>query len=282
MNHKICKSNNDFAGYKEYLSPLRTIELSVDVDKTARELISLLEKASKFQAEWRQSEIIKQMITRYYRFMQLKASCPNNILLIPTLDIEIIWQTHLLRPSMYRDDCMRLFHRIIDHSLLTNDFEQFLKEQAFVDTCKLYEERFGEEYCPLPQTKKTLPKYEHHVFGSLKCLIPVYSYWDETHFSFSTKSSKNYNENPFSFTEADIILDGNWLDLCKQFMNSMLSKVTVEDYYREPNKIDLTTSAIKRLKKSYERFLYMSTKYPPPSGYSFIHPTYAVRSLSKE
>jgi hypothetical protein len=26
---------------------------------------------------------------------------PPNILLIPTLDIEIIWQTHLLRPEMY-------------------------------------------------------------------------------------------------------------------------------------------------------------------------------------
>jgi hypothetical protein len=110
--------------------------------------------------------------------MQLKASCPNNILLIPTLDIEMIWQTHLLRPEMYREDCLRLFHRIIDHSLLTNEMGQFFKEQAFIDTCNLYEERFGEQYCPLPKGKnkeEVAPKYVHHVFGSLKCVIPVYS-----------------------------------------------------------------------------------------------------------
>ena len=152
MNHRICKKIIIFINDTTLCFFYRTIELSVDIDKTARELISLLEKASKFQDQWRQSSIIKQMITRYYRFMQLKASYPN-ILLIPTLDIEIIWQTHLLRPEMYREDCMRLFHRIIDHSLLTNDIEQFLKEQAFIDTCKLYEERFGEQYCPLPEAE---------------------------------------------------------------------------------------------------------------------------------
>jgi hypothetical protein len=35
-----------------------------------------------------------------------------------TVDIEIIWQTHLLRPEMYRNDCLRLFRRVIDHSLM--------------------------------------------------------------------------------------------------------------------------------------------------------------------
>jgi hypothetical protein len=278
MNPKRCKTKSNFIRYIKYLF-IRTIELSVDVDKTARELISLLEKASKFQSEWRQSAIIKQMITRYYRFMKLKVSYPN-ILLIPTLDIEMIWQTHLLRPEMYRKDCMRLFHRIIDHSLITNDIEQFLKEKAFIDTCKLYEERFGEEYCPLPEMKNPEPKYCHPVFGSLKCLIPIYSYWDETYYTFSSDSSKNTDENPFSFTEADIILDGNWLDLCKKFMKQMISKVPIQGYYRETDGIDLSTSAIKRVKKSYERFLYMATKYPPSNGYSFIHPTYAVGRFS--
>ncbi len=40
---------------------------------------------------------------------------PPNTLLIPILDIEIVWQTHLLQPEMYRNDCLRLFRRIIDH-----------------------------------------------------------------------------------------------------------------------------------------------------------------------
>ena len=259
----------------------RLIELSVNIDKTAVELISLLEKASKFQETWRQSLTIKQMLTRYYRFLQLKSSNPT-LLLIPTLDIEMIWQTHLLRPQMYQNDCMRLFHRVIDHSLIHNEVEQCLKEQAFIDTCHLYKERFGEEYCQLPQPKEPTPKYEHPLFGRLKELIPIYSYWDETYFEFSKDPTKNYDENPFSFTEADVILDGNWLKLCKNFLCDMMTKVTIRGYYRESDKINLGSSILKRLKKSYERFLYMSVKYPPTNGYTFIHPTYAVRYKKKE
>ncbi|CAF4090598.1 unnamed protein product [Rotaria sordida] len=76
---------------------------------------------------------------------QLKASHPTNLLLVPTLDIEIVWQTHLFRPEIYQADCIRLFRRIIDHKLLANDIEDFLKEQAFQDTCQFYEQRFGEQ-----------------------------------------------------------------------------------------------------------------------------------------
>jgi hypothetical protein len=127
-----------------------------------------LTKASRFQAKWQEPAILKQMIQRYYRFMQLKVLNPPNILLIPTLDIEIVWQTHLLRPEMYRNDCLRLFRRIIDHSLIMkNDIEEFLKEQS-------------------------------------RC---CYSYWDETLFEFTSYAPSDY-ENPFLFTEGDIILDG--------------------------------------------------------------------------
>ncbi|CAF3948786.1 unnamed protein product [Rotaria sordida] len=110
-------------------SSTMTIELSVNIEDTARELIKLLEKVSKFQEQWQQSSILKQMIIRYYRFMQLKASHPTNLLLVPTLDIEIVWQTHLLRPEIYQ----------------ANDIEDCLKEQAFQDTCQFYEQRFGEQ-----------------------------------------------------------------------------------------------------------------------------------------
>ncbi len=65
--------------------------MSVDIDETVPELVILLEKASNFQKEWKEPVVLKQMIQRYYRFMQLKALHPPNILLIPTLDIEIVW-----------------------------------------------------------------------------------------------------------------------------------------------------------------------------------------------
>jgi len=255
--------------------------LSVDLDKTVSELLSLLEKVSVFQIHWyQQPAIIKQMILRYYRFMKLKVLSPSNILLVPTLDIEIIWQTHLSRPEIYRTDCLRLFGKIIDHSLVTDDIGQFLKEQAFIDTCQLYEEYFGEEYCSLPtdkENRKRNPKYEKYSSDrGYRSLIPIYSYWDETYFQFATEIPNDY-ENPFSFTESDIITDSNWLNAYKTFMFEMRWKISNgNDQYLSNDNNNLDASAIKLLKKSYERFLFIAAKYPPTDKENFLHQTYAV------
>ncbi len=256
--------------------------MSVDLDKTVSELYSLLEKVSVFQVHWyEQPAIIKQMILRYYRFMKLKTLSPSNILLIPTLDIEVIWQTHLSHPEIYRTDCLRLFGRIINHSLLTDDIEQFLKKQAFIETCQLYEEHFGEKYCSLPidiENQKRTPKYKKTTSDrEYQCLIPIYSYWDETYFEFSTEIPNDY-ENPFSFTESDIITDSNWLNSYKTFMFEMRWKISNgNDQFLSEDNNNLDSSTIQLSKKSYERFLYMAAKYPLIDGHNSIKPTYAVR-----
>jgi hypothetical protein len=176
---------------------------------------------------------------------------------------------------MYRNDCLRLFHRIIDHSLIIqNDIEQFFKEQAFFDTCQLYQQKFGEKYCSLPLIKEK-NEVQSNFFDESPMVPtePIYSYWDKTHFEFSSNSSIDY-ENPFSFTESDFILDGKWFDLCKQFMYKATDKVPINGLnFRSPNTVDLEFGPLQRLKKSYERFLYMAAKYP---GKGFIPATYAV------
>jgi hypothetical protein len=264
----------------------RTIKFSVDIDKTFAELVSLLEKVSIFHTHWHQSTTIKQMIMRYDRFMQLKASSPHNILLVPTLDIEIVWQTHLSRPEMYRADCLRLFNRIIDHSLITDDIGQFLKEQAFIDTCHLYEEQFGEEYCPLPvneENRQRTPRYEWNSSESkVQCLIPFYTYWDETHFEFRTSVLNDY-ENPFSFTEFDILSDSNWYDSYKKIMFERWWTISqMNNVYIPKNDINLDPWTMKLLKKSYERFLYIAAKYPSTNGHDFTHPTHAASISSSQ
>ncbi|CAF1328355.1 unnamed protein product [Rotaria sordida] len=248
-----------------------TIQLSVNINKTAHVLILLLEKASKFHNKWCKSVILQQMIRRYYRFMQLKVLYPTKFL-IPTIDIEIVWQTHLIRPLIYQNDCLRLFHQIIDHTLLLNYTQLSFKEQAFFDTCHLYEKHFHEQYCTLPLNKISSSNY----IDEFQYLIPIYSYWDETHFKFSLYPINDY-ENPFSFTEADLILDANWINSCKISMNHIYFKIYMDLWNINPLKpINLNSSTMKRLKKSYERFLYIAAKYPPTKQYDFIHPTYAV------
>ena len=255
----------------------RTIKLSIDIDRTAKGLVSLLKKVASFGSKWCRKQIIRQMIMRYYRFMQLKASFPENVLLVPTLDIEIVWQTHLLRPEKYRNDCLRLFHRIIDHSLFLDDIGQFFKDQAFLDTCRLYQEYFGEPYCFIPAIKKKREAAVKHTWLTSDLYSDEslnYSYWDKTHFKFARKAPCDY-KNPFSFTEIDIITDSNWLKSCKSFMRK--SSLNIKEFYRLSNDItNLTSCQLILLKKSYERFLYLAAKYPPQNQNEPLRATYAV------
>ncbi|CAF1439208.1 unnamed protein product [Adineta steineri] len=251
-----------------------TVKLSVDIDRTVIALITLLEKISEFATSRYRPIIFKQMIMRYYRFMQLKALYPKERL-VPALDIEIVWQTHLLRPDMYRGDCLRLFHRIIDHSLLIDNNEESLKEQAFINTCRLYEEHFGEEYCPLVINEEevdTRLTYRNSLLNYINCSIPAYSYWDNTLFKFASELPNNY-ENPFSFVEEDISLDNYWFELYCVHMYEVGLAIMVYNSEAQENALQL---AMKLLRKSYERFLYIAAKYSTIDGYDFIHPTYAM------
>ncbi|CAF4622493.1 unnamed protein product, partial [Didymodactylos carnosus] len=150
------------------------------------------------------------------------------------------------------------------------------KEQAFLDTCRLYEQRYGEQYCSSPVTiseessHRALAGYARSSVSGREWTSPIYSYWDQTHFEFD--NTTNY-ENPFSFVEADVILDGNWLLFCNQFMAESLSKLAIR---ADHSSIDLKLPALKRLKKSYERFLYMAAKFPSKNEDDFVHPTYAI------
>ncbi|CAF3661931.1 unnamed protein product [Adineta steineri] len=255
------------------------IRLSVDINTTAPHLILLLKKASCFQQQWEQLHILKQMIARYYRFMQLKASNKSDTLLIPTLDIEIVWQTHLLRPKMYRNDCIRLFGFVIDHSLLHNDYNHAStnKAQAFLDTYKLYEQRFGKHYCSLSSCRKRNPVGcgNDHI-SSLRCDNEVYSYWDESFYEFLPKPPKDY-KNPFSFTTDDILSDWKWLYLCKQYI-SRANKLSMgkEGFVHYPTYISLEPEVLEPLMKSYERFLYIAAKHPMKNKNGVIPPTPAI------
>ena len=255
------------------------MQLSVDIDRTIIALIALVEKIFEFMFACYQPTAIEQMIMRYYRFMQLKVAYPQEYL-VPTLDIEIVWQTHLLRPEMYRGDCLRLFHRIIDHSLLLDKSpeEEDFKTQDFIKTGRLYEERFGEQYCPLAMNEEEDEEdagwstYRHSLLNYIKCPIPSYSYWDKTQFHFAQQLADNY-ENPFSFVQEDIILDRYWFRLYSRDMYEVGMRIIEYNPAAQPNALYLT---IKRLIKSYERFLYITAKYASTNEYHCIHPTCAV------
>jgi len=197
--------------------------------------------------------------------------------LVPTLDIELIWQTHLLRPNKYREDCKRLYGRVINHDLVLDDISSSLKIDAFKETIDLYEKTYlGEKYTHVtrpPFPKK--PRYDHPPFGELTTLIEKYSYFDTNLSDIVTNiPSLNNWSSPFSFTENEVIMDLKWFPLCTKFVLET-EKSNSKGFYTL-NNVSMTAIRVNRFRKSYEKFLYLSAKYPPRDSKDIIHPSYAI------
>jgi len=89
-------------------------------------------------------------IVRYHAFLDLLSSS-QHMLVVPTLDIDLVWHSHQLSGPRYHKDCKTNIGRYIDHD---DKVEQFHLSDAFDSTCRAWEKRYGMSYtqcgCPLP------------------------------------------------------------------------------------------------------------------------------------
>ena len=79
---------------------------------------------------------------RYEEFLGLFRLYPRTVL-VPTLDIDLVWHTHQCSPDQYHASCMSRAGRLIDHD------DKISKEAlgpGFERTCELYRMRFAKEY----------------------------------------------------------------------------------------------------------------------------------------
>jgi len=89
-------------------------------------------------------------VVRYHAFLDLMSSS-QHMLVVPTLDIDLVWHSHQLSGPRYHKDCKTNVGRYIDHD---DKVEQFHLSDAFDATCRAWEKRYGVPYtqcgCPLP------------------------------------------------------------------------------------------------------------------------------------
>jgi len=69
---------------------------------------------------------------RYFKFMSMLAQhgYDEKQALVPPIDVQMFWHTHMLNPANYIEDCNRLFHRKIQHSLCVTE-ESYRESQTF-------------------------------------------------------------------------------------------------------------------------------------------------------
>jgi len=267
-------------------SPNPTVEFSVQLLPMVKYLLDFLNEAN-IRKELCNENLLARALHRYENFLRLKQK-HKNLILIPTFEIEYVWVNHMLRPSMYREDCKQLLGDVIDHCICLQTMYLSMNKRSFLElTKKLYEEEYNEPYCDLAVIKAQKPmlinlnksKKNFYRPPEKPHEIPVHPIYTR---EFGAVKDCLNEECKFSLKVNDLLMDAGWIDDFNAYMTKCLSDptdtssiISVEsktEYYNPP---DLSTMIIyKNILKSYERFLYMTAKYPPITGY--IHPTYAI------
>jgi hypothetical protein len=85
---------------------------------------------------------ISRAVDRYSKYLELFKRYPNRIF-VPTIDIDLVWHTHLCSPRRYETAVLSLAGRFINH-------DDKLGKETLADgldgTKNLFRVRFGEEY----------------------------------------------------------------------------------------------------------------------------------------
>lgn len=90
---------------------------------------------------------IQSAVARYMQFLELAKEKPDT-LLVPTLDVDLIWHAHMLSPEDYREDCHSLLGRLLQHD---DNLPEGQLEKAFSHTKDLWKTRFGSAYVSGPR-----------------------------------------------------------------------------------------------------------------------------------
>jgi len=105
-----------------------------------------IEKMNSF--DWLHSPVMKEglveSIVRYSRFFNLLSRYDTRRMLVPTLDIDLIWHTHQLSLCYYFEECMSSpLNCVIDHD---DKVEEGRLDTGFEFTSKLYRSKFKQNY----------------------------------------------------------------------------------------------------------------------------------------
>lgn len=243
-----------------------TVDLGFDVIKSAEVLANFLRTCGENNA-FKRPEFLKWALWRYARFMQLKADHADRFL-VPTTEIEYVWQSHLLRPEDYARDMQQVLRmpEVIDHRIVGTDGDYLVFDEALRETADLWQRTFGEKYCEIPDepVREVMPCFRDH---ALSCTIQEEgnkSLWYEPR-DFNSESTVPASVPadwacPFSLSVEDLVKDGEW------YGHFVKENGSSYGFYPTAGWYGLAA-------KAYEHFLYFCHIY---EGDEMAHPTYAI------
>ena len=102
---------------------------------------------------WKSPEIINQSIRRYHKFLVLFDS-EKKLMVVPTVDIDLVWHSHLSESTKYRTFFRTHASKFLNHDDTITHKEG---EDGFEKTYFAWLEKYDEQYsyhCPVSKNKK--------------------------------------------------------------------------------------------------------------------------------
>ena len=253
-------------------SPALTVEClqQLSLVASAKEMVTL----QRVVRSWKLSEgQVRTAFMKYERFVRLQLKHPRT-LLIPTADIELVWQSHLIRPAMYERDFKEVLGaKFLDHSLLSTGYDYHFQHAALVETAQLWEAEYNEVYCTLPTAPLVRPS-PYLDEDLLSCRISTTTQARLYHIADPPAAADPANSwtSPFSLQVSHVMEDLQWV------------VYFARDQDMSEDQMWIPGEWFRRVAKSYERFLFFCHRasflsdecHHGGSAPFFAHPTYAI------
>lgn len=204
---------------------------------------------------WSESALI-----RYRMFLFLKQTHPN-VWLVPTVDIEFCWLTHIFRTQTYWKDMTALGINP-KHSICLQSYGQVATfSQAICATANLWNKTFGESRYPYlpPGTDTSIKIWKVET----KSILEDASVYQDKPYSFFPAMGAKVSVPPpqvdlplISIRHQDIAADLKWFPELEQGFKDLVSNEYFHDRYRM---CDVFIK--KQVIPSYERFLDLSNRH---------------------
>ncbi|TEA16288.1 Glycine-rich domain-containing protein 1 [Colletotrichum sidae] len=131
-------------GIFTFKTPAGTTVFSYDLAAAINRQFDFSTKMSRYA--WLRSPTaeatLAQSVERYRNFFRLIAAHPGKVM-VPTLDVDLVWHTHQLSPQRYRVYSKKTAGRLVDHD---DDISSETLHELSADMQQLWRDEFGSEY----------------------------------------------------------------------------------------------------------------------------------------